>query len=911
MAEYEYHSPQKLMTPEESCMDTWDGAVMNEVMQYAYENNLVIDHRLSSFSIAHLFGPLIQETIPDAGEDGFTDHSHLAELEIPTPSLWEKPSTTNDALRLIHNVRRSLTDEEVEKLTQEVCDSVKVAGLKLELPILKTDNEWDMKEFEKENAARRAAVLDSIKNHRLPLHPQNLEDGEGMELSAKVRARCDDLVRTIEGERLAVTQDSARYLINQRRHEFTSEDRMRFLIEENPRMEKKLTPPVSPKLRNNFLTSDFDPGPLPIPPDSSSLLSDNFHAIEEAMLGEHQDRWSDNTSPIREFLQDKFTVTDQEAEALLDYPRQNLDEFKIEMPLLMDEAPELPGPSGPGAFKDFVEGAMDLDRGSETAWLQSFSDDSLQEQLQKAAGKIEKAIEQEELNEVDATARVRVPIMDFSRPDPEWARLHNDARGIFQWMQGGMEHLFEIRRWPVHKTAESKLRWNPLNSHKANFALFEETVDAGDPLVQALLQLPETSEVSTSLDFVQQRNLPMAFKDQDIYEEIEVEAKSKSAPEDNLMDFVRKRSINLNDRGETFKKPRTFAVPSSQQMSKNDGPSLLAGDSPGASTRLLENYMEIHAPEKKPWTYMSKKVPRPNGDRGDQSDSSANKPATKQNTPCPSLQLPGTPLAAFISVKIPARLLWAIEGLIPDLTLIERDYDGHNTSVWRQGSVARAEVVPDLANDADVSISPSTGLIITSMIRVRQKSKPGTTKSMVQIRVEKASVRYEQLIVLIGGEGGGDDTLTELSTSDMVAIHELQGFSSGLDCSVQIHYVGGGDKTLATWVASCISRYGLADPAVLTGLLDAETLWELFLRRAGFNVFAAQVVVGQLKLLSPGANRGDLTQYGLGAFVTMTRAERMHRFGQLVGTRVLERVSRAIDESWNLWGGGVAMSDSG
>lgn len=220
------------LTLEDDYLDGWEDAVMAEVLQYAYENDLTTDYRLSSFSIAHLFGPLVQTTIPPTGADGFTDQSHLAEVDIQDSSPRERPpTTTQGALRLIDEARRPLTDEEVGGLTQEICGASTLSQLKLELPILRTDNKLDLKEFERQNLARLTSLPDSIKNHKLPLDPPNVDKGEGMELSVKARAECESLMGKLEREKLEINRDSLRYLASQLKHEFTEEDQMTFLIE--------------------------------------------------------------------------------------------------------------------------------------------------------------------------------------------------------------------------------------------------------------------------------------------------------------------------------------------------------------------------------------------------------------------------------------------------------------------------------------------------------------------------------------------------------------------------------------------------------------------------------------------------------------------------------------------------------
>lgn len=207
--------------------------VMEEVLYYAYQNNLITDHRLSSFSIVHLFGELIQGTIPSTEEDGFTDCSHLAEFEVPTPlPLDNTLQVTPSAMRLICDARQVLSDDEAHQLTEQVCNAASVRSMKLELPILRTDNDWDMGQYHRENAARQPALLESIKKHTLPLDEPDVDKGEGMELSPKVRSECEAMMKNFEEERLAVTKDNLTYLVGQIKDEYTQEDRMEYLVGE-------------------------------------------------------------------------------------------------------------------------------------------------------------------------------------------------------------------------------------------------------------------------------------------------------------------------------------------------------------------------------------------------------------------------------------------------------------------------------------------------------------------------------------------------------------------------------------------------------------------------------------------------------------------------------------------------------
>ena len=80
-------------------------------------------------------------------------------------------------------------------------------------------------------------------------------------------------------------------------------------------------------------------------------------------------------------------------------------------------------------------------------------------------------------------------------------------------------------------------------------------------------------------------------------------------------------------------------------------------------------------------------------------------------------------------------------------------------------------------------------------------------------------------------------------------------------------------------------------------LADNEKSWELWLRRAGLNVCAAQAVAIELAMPDGSPRMG--VRHGLGAFVNMPAQERIARFeGVLGGRRVLERASRVLDEKW-------------
>jgi len=82
-------------------------------------------------------------------------------------------------------------------------------------------------------------------------------------------------------------------------------------------------------------------------------------------------------------------------------------------------------------------------------------------------------------------------------------------------------------------------------------------------------------------------------------------------------------------------------------------------------------------------------------------------------------------------------------------------------------------------------------------------------------------------------------------------------------------------------------------------LLPMETNWELFLRRAGMNAYAAQVALGVLKVPDGEPAMGGAQLHGLPLFVMMHPEERVSALESAMGGRILlDRVSGILDEPW-------------
>lgn len=650
--------------------------------------------------------------------------------------------------------------------------------------------------------------------------------------------------------------------------------------------------------------------------------------VAEKYLFEDMDRLETPTSPkLDTFLEDYPSCIEIEP------ARERLSSHKIEMPLLSGLSPAKPETSGVQAFNKIVNEDIGFEKELEdTVFIENFPEDNLASQFEVAADRAMKSIEQEQLQTTDAIARVPMPVMDFSISEPGWTRLRNSAPAIFRWVQGGHEEIFNLPRWPGDMLAESKLIWRPVGPGACSLSI-TETIEASEDLVHSFIGPEDEKNIFSSSNFVQRRDKLVVLGKWDEDEAIEP-LLTGTKPRTDLVEMVKKRGLGAIDttskrqrltENEPFVNQASGAKPSgapkglNQDTKSREKQTLLLQSSFRGPGRLLDHYTKLCAPQKSTVSkYFPAKEVKPDQmpalpsppesserNRRDKSQDLLEPEATAQpkpecRAPYPPISPPSESFTVFISLSINRHLISALNRLVPNLSLVERDYRAYNTSVWSPGSVSRAEVVPSLAYDADITVSPTTGLVITSMILIRQKPRPGLSKNSFQESIEKVSARYERVIVLIGGVGGDNDTLKEITASDSTALTELQGFTSGLECRVMVYYIGGGDETLSRWVASMVCRYAQTNhPQNPNGLLEVETLWELFLRRAGFNVYAAQVVAGQLNVPSAEEESTGLSRHGLAAFVTMTRAERKERFGNLVGLRVLERVGRIVDDIWN------------
>jgi hypothetical protein len=577
-----------------------------------------------------------------------------------------------------------------------------------------------------------------------------------------------------------------------------------------------------------------------------------------------------------------------------------------------------------------------------------------------AAANANRKIEQEQLQQADANGRVQVPIMDFRLPDPPWKLIQSkdSSISVIEVRKAMVEDIQEKygrpTLWPGINKLTPKLRWTVFPSDLAKVALDESfgdehvvhnfldhganqsTVDSGkliwkSPGFRILKEDADDDEDDLELGcFTAEKSQDVASlvrKRKMQYEEESLDFNTSSetlgtaASTGNTLTDVKIMVHQMGDNvihGRKLRDKTSSSLPKDSAMTKHkpahdrreEMNPLLGG--PFSASDALDNFLEIRASKKQKPTQSSYFAgPSPEG----QSSKSVplnhptqrnipTQPHTRQQPlPIPSANPTSLPTPYIISSAILKRrlLIRTIIALFPAAIPIERDFTAHNRTAWMPNSVTRSPVTSSLDSEADFIISPCTGIILTTLQKIKQKPLPGQkSKSAFKERIEKVSSRYERLVILVS-EGYVDESTNGLDESDTLALAEATGFCSSLNASVIIQFVGGGEVTLAKWLVAIMVQYGSQGESSVP-LLEDETLWELFLRRAGMNAYAAQAVIAELKAPDgvdvEGESKAGL--FGITAFVEMGQDDRIARFERLLGgRRVLQRVGSVLDANWS------------
>lgn len=230
--------------------------------------------------------------------------------------------------------------------------------------------------------------------------------------------------------------------------------------------------------------------------------------------------------------------------------------------------------------------------------------------------------------------------------------------------------------------------------------------------------------------------------------------------------------------------------------------------------------------------------------------------------------------------------------------LIFRDYQGAGPS--------QSQTI----SEADLIVSPTIGIILASSHETTQKYLPGQgppgIDSPLHARIVQATPRYDMLYVLLRSP-------LEISMNILSSVGDLTTYCLSLNhtCNIKVLLIAADD--VLEWILSIAAKHttdpDLAPPLNGKGsrtsalhFHDDQTQWEVFLRSAGLNPFAAQSVLAVLKTSPAQSGRSeDANQASaLSRFVEMPCRARRDMFQKLIGQRVLSRVNKALEMDWQV-----------
>ena len=602
-------------------------------------------------------------------------------------------------------------------------------------------------------------------------------------------------------------------------------------------------------------------------------------------------------------------------------------------------------------------------------------DVELQDIILRDAESVRLQLQDEQLVEIDTTLRVRVPQLEPVRLQSPWEPSEAD-RTTSQTRQNtlrqlGKECLKDTRKWSGVSKLERILLWAPFPHHLGKIDLHERfdgdasteefLIDMGfddgtgdidvQPMVIRHLRCHERDDDDDEAE-------PAVFEDDDLDGDIEEEERQvpEHAPTVPLgidQDLLSsKRQSNLDHA--TNYVDRLISVPSAISVTATSRTSaatasLMQGDGLTQFMQLRGKAPRISNPvgeELGTGTILPSALPVPKSNLAPATVMVAqvdNRQEQAPETPPISIPMPEMkqldthhkiPIAvssAFMAGN--RRLMRLLQTTLPNVGICERE----SAITLLQNNSGQTE-------EADLTISPSTGVIVTTLQKLKQKPLPGQQPSLtgsLRSRIVSTAPRYERLIILVKENSSNpsqpeDPTTSAASTTNPLDNRDCTALSDLIAWTItalspgpetQILYIPGGDPEAANWLAAAISHnhhqggLGAAIDAAVGAarnndhedddefsLMRDETMWERWLRAAGLNAFAAQVVLRGLRMrnLCPaGSAEGSVSpRFGLQAFVAMTLEQWIETFGGLLGgERVLRGVSAGLDSGWR--GGSV------
>lgn len=311
-------------------------------------------------------------------------------------------------------------------------------------------------------------------------------------------------------------------------------------------------------------------------------------------------------------------------------------------------------------------------------------------------------------------------------------------------------------------------------------------------------------------------------------------------------------------------------------------------------------------------------------------------PGLNRYKPLPYTQKSTEDIIIFLSPKLLAshvKIIQHFEKRKLPPRIIYRD-----TTSW-------SEHVPELTTtpeEADIVISPTTGVVLTTIQSLTQLYLPGhmptnpllrshKINSPILEKIFRLASRYEQLYILCTHFSGMERTSTSQNTAVKVdkplqesirSLHMLC-YSLSNQTTITPLTISSDQSIMAECIFSLACKHApnltathiQGEPRIKLQQLikEHDTSFENYLRQSGLNPFAARVVLDLMELKQRTEAYLDIHRYrgkavskvdqneamsnAFAAFVDMTHADRMGMFREWIGERVLVRLGQVLKKS--------------
>src|SRR3569833_1372771 len=455
-----------------------------------------------------------------------------------------------------------------------------------------------------------------------------------------------------------------------------------------------------------------------IPSDCILHLSQDLGATEDALFQQDQIENPDqsvNMASPNDFYPNPPPTSPRDSSVL---KTRKLDDIKVEVPLISDCKD-----SNSDRFPVDLNFTESIERSSLSSLdlPDDLFDPELKTRLDRVATETMRRVEQEKMQVADAVARVTVPVMDFSAPEPPWNGTQQSPLSAFQGMRKNDPETFELPPWPKNRLAEGRMTWH-LGPSKSAIST-DESVGCSNELLSSFLDCPDADEVAASMQPNRECTKLLVLKDADADDDDEIEpmvAKSKTGALSDFTDAAKKRKTSGG--GQRYGISGSYVTGDDSNVNRLKALSaglieslffLLIGDGPGATSSLQSNYIELRAPHmvlqrsrffdvpEKPMEVPSRR------ETLGVCEEAQGVPISLPEAPFPAFDASTTPAKVVISVGLARGITSRLETFLPKLSCVERDYRAYNNSVWRDRSVRRPGLITQLAYDADIVISPA------------------------------------------------------------------------------------------------------------------------------------------------------------------------------------------------------------